>query len=317
MTINPAPILTFFHCKDDVGQTTIVYHVAHMLAKLGQTALVFDLDPQAALTSALFSEEQLDSLWSSEDSVAASVAPCIEHGGELTPTSIHQLSENLLALPGDPALGRFEERLSWAWSTPSDPAALRATTAFSRLISEVAAHVGASVVLVDAGSGLSALSRAVLLAADALVVPLTPELSSLRSLQVMGPTLQRWREEWRCTRAQSASSLPEGAMRSLGYVLSQRTEHFGFSTKVNAPWSTRLPKAYSTALSDARPLEKTRLGTIRDYRSLMPLAQELRRPIFTLKPTDGAIGEQFAQAKRCGEDFEQLAKRLIEACASF
>jgi chromosome partitioning protein len=45
----------------------------------------------------------------------------------------------------------------------------------------------------------------------------------------------------------------------------------------------------------------------------MPLAMEAGKPIFHLKPADGAIGAHAAAVTECGKDFRRLALRLAKA----
>jgi cellulose biosynthesis protein BcsQ len=52
--------VAFFNNKGGVGKTTLVYHLAAMMAERGQTVLAVDLDPQANLTSMFLSEEELE-----------------------------------------------------------------------------------------------------------------------------------------------------------------------------------------------------------------------------------------------------------------
>ena len=42
----------------------------------------------------------------------------------------------------------------------------------------------------------------------------------------------------------------------------------------------------------------------------MPMAMEARKPIFHLKPADGAIGSHMLAAQEVRKDFHSLAKRL-------
>jgi hypothetical protein len=42
----------------------------------------------------------------------------------------------------------------------------------------------------------------------------------------------------------------------------------------------------------------------------MPMAQESRKPIFHLKPADGAIGAHISAVKDVYKDFKQLAKKI-------
>jgi hypothetical protein len=49
-----------------------------------------------------------------------------------------------------------------------------------------------------------------------------------------------------------------------------------------------------------------------EYRSLMPLAQESNKPMFFLRPADGAIGGHQAAVAQCYADFEELALKICE-----
>jgi hypothetical protein len=52
---------------------------------------------------------------------------------------------------------------------------------------------------------------------------------------------------------------------------------------------------------------------LRNYGSLMPMAQDARKPMFDLKPADGAIGSHAALVERCRREFRALAERLASA----
>jgi chromosome partitioning protein len=45
----------------------------------------------------------------------------------------------------------------------------------------------------------------------------------------------------------------------------------------------------------------------------MPLAQEARKPMFHLKPADGASGAHAQAVRNAYADFQQLAKRIAAA----
>ena len=49
------------------------------------------------------------------------------------------------------------------------------------------------------------------------------------------------------------------------------------------------------------------LAALKHYRSLMPLAQEAHKPMFFLKPADGAIGGHAKAVQDCYSDFRHLA----------
>ena len=54
------------------------------------------------------------------------------------------------------------------------------------------------------------------------------------------------------------------------------------------------------------------LALLKHYRSLMPLAQEARKPMFKLKYADGAIGAHAQAAKDSYDDFERLADEIAK-----
>lgn len=56
------------------------------------------------------------------------------------------------------------------------------------------------------------------------------------------------------------------------------------------------------------------LAMLRNYRSIITMAQDVRKPMFDLKPADGAIGSHAALVSTCYKDFEALARRVAEAC---
>lgn len=58
--------IAFFNNKGGVGKTTLLYHVAHVLAEDGHSVLMVDADSQCNLTAYTLSEKQIEKAW--EDS---------------------------------------------------------------------------------------------------------------------------------------------------------------------------------------------------------------------------------------------------------
>jgi hypothetical protein len=56
-----------------------------------------------------------------------------------------------------------------------------------------------------------------------------------------------------------------------------------------------------------RPYE---IATLRNYRSLMPMAHDARKPMFDLRVADGAIGSTQELVRRCYLEFQALARAL-------
>jgi hypothetical protein len=52
------------------------------------------------------------------------------------------------------------------------------------------------------------------------------------------------------------------------------------------------------------------LATIKHYRSLIPMAQEVRQPIFKLTSADGAFGAHAEAVQEAYNDFRILAQKI-------
>ena len=319
------PVIAFFNNKGGVGKTSLVYHLAWMYAALGQKVVAADLDPQANLTAAFLEDEVLEELWPDDDhpkTLFGCVQPIIKGVGDITKHHLEYVEENLALLVGDLALSGFEDELSSVWPDCLDrkERAFRVISAFWRIIQKAAEVHQADVVLMDLGPNLGAINRAALISSDYVVVPLSPDLFSLQGLRNLGPTLRRWREEWgeRLNKNPVADlRLPSGLMKPVGYIVLQHSVRLDRPVKAYDRWIARIPEVYRTAvLHEPGCVDVTvendphSLALLKHYRSLMPLAQEAHKPIFSLKPADGAIGSHVQAVKSAYQDFQNLAQRI-------
>jgi hypothetical protein len=108
-----------------------------------------------------------------------------------------------------------------------------------------------------------------------------------------------------------------GRMRPLGYVVLQHAERLNRPVRAYERWVQRIPAVYSEYLMEEILTEPRGftddpncLGLVKHYRSLIPLAQEARKPIFHLKPADGAIGAHFQAAQDAERNFRRLAESI-------
>ncbi|HEY3607661.1 MAG TPA: ParA family protein, partial [Pseudonocardiaceae bacterium] len=181
----------------------------------------------------------------------------------------------------------------------------------------------ADVVLVDVGPSLGALNRAALVAADHVVVPLAPDLFSVQGLRNLGPALRTWRTGWHQRLDQNPDPdlpLPEGTMRVGGYVLQQHGIRQGKPTRAFQRWMDRVTAVYRTSVlgesgESAPAIEDDEhcLAQIKNYASLMPMAQDARKPVFALTAADGAFGGHQQAAQRAFGDFRTLTMRVLDA----
>lgn len=317
--------IAFFNNKGGVGKTTLVYHLAWMMSLLGKTVVVADLDPQENATTMFLTEDEQNEL--------------LEVGGDTIVQFIHQalqevhvesakkapiaIADRLFLIPGSLSLSNLEDKFSTAWQSArqGDEQGLLMTAVCSRVIRESAAAAAADVALIDLGPNFGAINRAALVAADYVIVPLAADLFAIQGLQSIGAKLRDWRSLWHessCLKTVNQAFLPpSSAMDPLGYVVSRHSA-LASQSRFSSKWLDRIPDAYRSSILGQKgqphlPIDNdpNKLALMKDYRSLMPLAQEARKPMFLLKPADGAIGGHQSAVQSCRLDFEELAKKIL------
>lgn len=319
--------IALFNNKGGVGKTSLVYHLAWMYADLGLRVLAADLDPQANLSTMFLDEDRLETLWPNANpglTVLGPILPLLEGEGGIGDPHIEDI-QDIGLLVGDLSLSSFEDELSGQWPRclAGEKRAFRVIGAFHDIISRAALSREADIVLIDVGPNLGAINRAALIAADFVVIPLAPDLFSIKGLQNLGPRLREWRQGWqdRLTKQPPGLHLPDGQMEPVGYVVLQHPVRLDRPVKAYEKWMARVPQVYRVSVLDeknAKPVGMDNdpycLATLKHYRSLMPLAQEARKPMFHLKPADGASGAHVAQVQSCYKDFQALARRIAQRC---
>ncbi len=330
-----SPILTFFNNKGGVGKTSLIYHLAWMYAGLRKRVVVVDLDPQANLTAAFLSEDKIETLWerSEEGSTIYSCLQPLTAVGDLIEPVLQRISTDLYLVPGDVQLSAFEESLSAEWPNSMRDnnlyRPLRILSAFWQIMQMAAGKVEADLILVDIGPNLGAINRSVLIATDFVVIPLGADLFSLQGLKNLGPTLRNWKNLWRKRLDNWAGSsesdvyqglrLPEGKMSPIGYVCQQHGVRLERPVKAYDKWVNRIPEVYRRfVLNERDPVSMKQiedplcLATIKHYRSLIPMGQEHRKPIFQLTSADGAIGSHANAVADSRKDFEVLSRIIAK-----
>lgn len=322
-------VYTFFNNKGGVGKTTLLYNLAWMYRELGLRVLMADLDPQANLTAAFLSEERLNEIFTMPSdyppqTIYEAVKPLVDGTGDIAIPHVqsHPTVEALALVAGDLRLSQFEDSLSETWPKclSGDARALRITSAFWRVIQGAAQAHAADLIVVDVGPNLGAINRAALIATDYVITPLAPDLFSVMGLRNLGPRLASWHREWQKRLAENAPHpfpLPSGKMHPIGYVVLQYSKRLDRPVKAYEHWIKQIPHVYRDAVlnqpTDA-PItvehDEYALSLLKHYASLMPMAQEARKPVFLLKPADGAIGSHLYAVQQSYREFESLVHKI-------
>ncbi len=329
--------IAFFNHKGGVGKTTMLFNAAIEMGRLDRRVLMVDLDGQANLTAIALNDEQLIRLYPSApqvsaDTVAGAFAPLVSGAGDVAiPSAVEVRKDMVWLLPGDIQLSAFESILPGAWteSLAGNERGFRVTSAPYRLIQASAEQVAADYVFVDLGPNVGALNRAVLLGSDYLILPMASDLFSLRALPSVGQSLDTWIRQWRTAQSVApplAFSTQRGLPKVLGYVSQQFNIYRGEATMAFSAWIDKMPGAIREGLLN--PMSKhsdgqggtlaepaavgdAKVGDLKNFHSLVPHAQTLRKAIFELEADDVIRGGQLTRARESEDQFRDLCQEII------
>ncbi len=328
-----AAVLTFFNNKGGVGKTSLIYHLAWIYASLRKRVVIIDLDPQANLTAAFLDEDAIEAIWNQQN-LGSTIYQCVKPltgVGDIAEPNLQNIATDLYLLPGDVNLSGYEDALSAEWPNSMGDNNLyrpmRILSSFWQVMQMAANKVQADIILVDIGPNLGAINRSVLVATDYVVIPLGADLFSLQGLKNLGPTLRSWKnlwqkrlDNWNASAEKSSFpefNLPQGKMQSIGYLCQQHSVRLDRPVKAYDKWVQRIPEVYRESVLDQATNGTIRqeddpycLAIIKHYRSLIPMAQEHRKPIFNLTSADGAIGAHANAVQDARKDFTELAKKI-------
>ena len=319
--------IVFFNNKGGVGKTTLVYHFTYMLAELGHKCLTVDLDPQANLSSMFLLDEELERIYGQDtdrETLISGIKPLDRGIGDIAQVKVQNISSNIGLLAGDLDLSLFEDKLSSNWSkcVDGDEASFRIVSSFARIVKNEGTLFGAEYCIIDVGPNFGALNRATLIAADYVIVPMAADLFSLQGLRNLGKRLNKWKDEWKERVSRNKATdlwLPNGEIVPLGYVVMQHGIKESRPVQSYLRWANRIPSIFNEFVLKGRNNSEIKvendhncLALLKHYHSLIPMAMEARKPIFLLKPADGAIGAHYQAVQRAYADFKLLTEKILE-----
>ncbi len=322
--------LTLFNNKGGVGKTTLTYHLAHMMSRLGLRVVALDYDPQCNLSVAMIHPGHMVAQWERSPEEGATVSACLEPvrqgRGLLRTPQLTEVAERLWLLPGHLDLSRFEQTLAEQWPrvmASDNERALDVVLSLSALLHRAAESVAADVVLLDVGPSLGAINHSAMLACDAIIVPMAWDWFSIQALQNIGPTLHEWRADWLTVCSRHLRNHPNAAFSThrfepIGYVLQQRVVQPELDGPIYEAIGKAIPTIYeqdilrttSSSLIPPTQPKNHQLATIHHHGSLATLSQMNIKPMFDLTRADGVVGGQLRAVRECRRTFEALAREI-------
>lgn len=321
-------MIALFNNKGGVGKTTYLYHAAHLLASENKKVLMVDCDSQCNLTEYAMDDQGIERCWNEKGNSIYQVIENVSKGiGDYSPKLPEQLNDNLYIVPGDLLLSNYEDNLgeSWTRALGGAESSLRIQAAIYRYIKWAAAQVSADIVLVDLGPNLGSLNRAILGGCDYFIVPIAPDLFSIRGTENLGNKLLLWRQEWELCNERNKSELdiPLGKPAFMGYVMQQQTlrKNNKGMTKGWSIFGDKLRRAVKQniieklepfgqvmAFNNENDLE---LDRIPNLNSLIPYSLAAGKPIFECASSDGLTGAHITRAKESVQYFNKGQRKIL------
>jgi cellulose biosynthesis protein BcsQ len=322
--------IAFFNNKGGVGKTTLICNVAAYLGiYLQRRVLVVDADPQCNATQLMVSEEQINEIYDNRNSytIHSIIHPLSIGKGYSEKIKTINISDfGVELLYGDPRLALKEDLLSKDWqdSISGDIRGLRTSFLFRDFLNRCQDF---DYVLFDMGPSLGSINRAVLLACDFFLSPMSIDIFSLRAIENISTALSEWKRRLKMGLDQAdqeaLSDLPEKLsfeLKFVGYVAQQYTQKkvSGVSRVVHSyeKIMRRIPKIIEKELVDGLQFQSANidynLGTIPNLHSLIPMSQTARKPIFELRSKDGVRGAHFSKVSDSRQLFSRIARKLEE-----
>lgn len=324
--------IAVFNNKGGVGKTTFLCNLAASLSyHKGMKVLVVDADPQCNATQYMFGLPRISEIYDDNEFTLLDVMKPLSQGKgyveELIVTESPRF--NVDVIPGDPGMSLEEDRLAtdWVQGTGGDIRGLRTSFVFAQLLSQCEDY---DFVFFDMGPSLGSINRAVLVATDFFIVPMSTDIFSVKAVENISHSLSNWKKK--LVRAiddigDGVSDLeidnPGWNLQFLGYLTQQYLTKTirGKKQPVNAfeKIIKEIPKEINKRLvtpftEKPRPKSSFAIGSIPLLNSLVPLAQTGNCPIFDLKSKDGVVGAHFSKVREYGEIIEGICEKFLTQC---
>ena len=325
--------IAFFNNKGGVGKTTLLCNVAAFLAtQRDMRVLVVDADPQCNATQLMLDETDVFDIYDTPSSftIHSIIHPLSigkGYSNKLEPIYVEDYGVDLV--PGDPRLALKEDLLSKDWqdAVAGDLRGLRTTFLFSQFLSRCGEY---DFVLFDMGPSLGSINRAVLLACDYFVSPMSIDIFSLKAIENISAALQEWKKKLTHGISQVDDSLKDDIPSTVGfsimfagYVAQQYIQKTtGGEKRAVAAYETimkRIPKNIKTHFVNKLQSQETNIkyeiGSIPNLYSLIPMSQTAHKPIFLLKAKDGVRGAHFNKVRDAEAIYSKVSDQLLKNVA--
>lgn len=191
--------IAIFNHKGGVSKTTTSFNLGWGISKLGKKVLLVDADSQCNLTMYALGNTTFESHYVEKpnDNIYSALIPAFKSQPRLIqPVNCPQISDNLYLLPGHLDFTENEVQLGIAMQLSSAFGSMENLPgAINYLVEETAKKYGIDYVIYDMNPSLSAINQDIFVCSDYFIIPSSPDLFSLMSIDSLCRVLSSW-ESW-------------------------------------------------------------------------------------------------------------------------
>lgn len=313
--------IAIFNHKGGVSKTTTSFNLGWSISKLGKKVLLVDADSQCNLTMYALGSERFEKHYEEHPSsnIYHALIPAFKSQPRLIEAvDCPQINDNLYLLPGHIDLTENEVQLGISMQLSNAFGAMENLPgAINYLIVETAKRYSIDYVIIDMNPSLSAINNNIFVCSDYFIIPNSPDLFSLMSIDSLGrviPSWESWAEKARPVFSPERTTypLPDTVPVFLGYTINDfnlshgRPQHAfrGFMEQISEKISSELipalqaknmllpsenyEKAYTTMCCS---FENNKidypdiycLAQISNFNRLIALSNEKSVPVFELE----------------------------------
>lgn len=218
--------IAIFNHKGGVSKTTTTFNLGWSLSKQGKKVLLVDADSQCNLSMYALGEEKFDTHYIEKpnDNIYSALIPAFKSQPRLIqPVECPEITENLYLLPGHLDFTENEVQLGIAMQLSSAFTSMgNLPGAINYLIEETCKKYDIDYVIFDMNPSLSAINQNIFVCSDYYIIPTSPDLFSVMSIDSLRRVLSSW-ETWaqnaRPLFANATYPLPQTTPVFLGYTI--------------------------------------------------------------------------------------------------
>jgi chromosome partitioning protein len=319
-------VICLFNNKGGVGKTTITFHLGWKMAQMGKRVLIVDADPQCNLTGVTLGINDYQTLFDFYDSkrntdIFTSLEPVFFGGssGSRWGSPTQTQNENLFILAGNVRFSELDKQIGTAITSSRNlPVLENFVGAISKMVRDMAKQGRFDIVLIDMSPSISATNQSILMGCDYFIIPVSPDFYCYQAMDSLSRIFPDWASELADFRNPAKEyALPSRLPRMLGFISSnyrvytteRNRSETGQKTMSLAyrEWLKRIKSITSEGLVPS--LQKKNmiisentftnnvsydhpyhLAGIQDFNQLIPVSQDLSKPMYELTAKDGGWG---------------------------